>query len=538
MDKTELTQGNSYLDVLVTIEKDMEESQKNKVIFALPETEGQFETLQQSIDFKRIVWRRLYSLGYAKHSTLKRRKLKSGSTLKISVKQQYQQAVKAFQKDARTKPDGWIGLETWECMQQLFAFEHDSNLSKWFESKFERILYKATHLRLITLGLVEKPGHQNRATGKVEAVDGGLDKWRYILNRLEPKAVNNDTHKHVLIEYLFDIDKLTKIVASNFGDLRMLSVQQNTKHNLSSDDILRFQKSLLKIELWLFGYEELKPGNLGTNYIASYQPEGTRTKNINPLAHALSEFLDDFKVSVNDNQATNESVLCELALKRLALLDDEQTRKQNTQEKSALLSDKINELSTEQRTQLTGDMRKTKLSDWLFDGLNRFFRWLKGSIASVFNFLSGVAKKAKKIINRLAVSAKKLASDAFSFVRRGMKILSDGITFLARKEFIAVDKSIVMHKSNDMDTIMFIPTNAKQKSVEMFNARIHRLLIRAKAAMALAVMLIDETLNILKMGSLSGPIAIVSLLIRIYKMRDSQAFILIRQAYDTFDNPI
>jgi hypothetical protein len=202
------------------------------------------------------------------------------------------------------------------------------------------------------------------------------------------------------------------------------------------------------------------------------------------------------------------------------------------------LSDKINELSTEQRTQLTGDMRKTKLSDWLFDGLNRFFRWLKGSIASVFNFLSGVAKKAKKIINRLAVSAKKLASDAFSFVRRGMKILSDGITFLARKEFIAVDKSIVMHKSNDMDTIMFIPTNAKQKSVEMFNARIHRLLIRAKAAMALAVMLIDETLNILKMGSLSGPIAIVSLLIRIYKMRDSQAFILIRQAYDTFDNPI
>jgi len=118
----------------------------------------------------------LYSLGYAPQATLKptlsaaRRRGRNTRFIRReiteTVEQKYAKAVKRFQADAGNTQDGWVGLQTWECLQELFTFEHDTNLQKWlnpeYKNKFRKVFYRAVHLRLILLGIADKPAGDRR----------------------------------------------------------------------------------------------------------------------------------------------------------------------------------------------------------------------------------------------------------------------------------------------------------------------------------------------------------------------------------------
>lgn len=535
MDRATIERQDTYLDVLVTVEKEMDKGEQAKMIFALPETEERFEMLQkEKRGIKNVVWRRLFSLGYTDKEVL-RKKVGPKNRNSPTVAKQYQQAVRKFQLEAGTNPDGWVGLETWESMQELFAFEHDANLEKWFAPQYEKILARAVHLRLMILGLIRKPGGRNRDTGDSDEIREGLYKWRALLKGLDVNEIDNDTDQNTLIEYLFDIDRLTKMVADNFGKLRLLAANPAFNNIMDASELLRFQKSLVKIELWLYGYERIIPGNKGTNYKIRYVKKDNRHNLKNPVALALSEFLDQFSIDVPIELMDDESRLLEIALVQLASLDDEESKNATAQRRSELLVERIDKLTPKQHSQLGKDMKSAPIGDWLFDGIKRVYRWLKSSIIKLFDFVKGAAKKVGMLIQKLACAAKRVASEAYSFVRRGFQVLVDGFTFLAKKQFHAKNHAVAIHKSTDMDTLVFVRHDADQSNIDSFHKMMRRMLIRAKAAMALANLIIEETFNVVRNAAFSGPIAIISLLIRVYKMRYSDTFLLLKQAYQTYE---
>ena len=253
----------------------------------------------------------------------------------------------------------------------------------------------------------------------------------------------------------------------------------------------------------------------------------------------MSEFLDEFEVNVTKTIKNDESRLIELSLIQLSQLDDEDTREANAQKRSELLTKRIEMLPTKQHKNLTKNMKSSGFGDWLFDGVKRIYRWLKSSIISVFNFITESVANASKLLRKLAISAKRIASEAYSFVRRGFKVLIDGFSFLSKPEWQAHERlennAVFLRKSYDMDTLVFISDNATPKQLNVFTTVFTKVKVRVRAAMALVNSIIDEVFSMFKKIAISGPIAIVSLLVRIYKMRDSDTFTLLKEAYDTYE---
>ncbi|MFM2483351.1 peptidoglycan-binding domain-containing protein [Celerinatantimonas sp. YJH-8] len=528
MDESAIKPQETYLDVLVSIEKQLEVNQKANVIFALPETEAQFKTLQQDKDFKKVVWRRLYALGYADRAKLKSRWQNVPERRFISAKSLYKKAVERFQKDAGTQPDGWVGLETWESLQELFTFEHDTHLNKWLKPQYQHVLHRAIHLRLIILGFAEKPGGKIQATGTSRALTAGLARCAALLGHLN---VDQAEAFATCLDYIFDIDKLTKRVAKNFSHLQSWSALSDGG---GAVDVAGFLKSLLKIELWLYGFEGIMPGHQGPEYQVRYLPPVQRHVKKAPLATALSDFLDEFKVDVPKETQHHSFRLMELALVQLAQLDDDTIRQVHAAERSALLSKSIEPLTNKQHQDLRKYMCKTGFGNWLFDGLKRFYRWLKSVASHVMQSIYEFRRKLKM----LAVAAKRIASDTFSFVRRGMKVLVDGFKYLVQPEWKMFDKpeenAVLLWRSADMDSLVFVNTQASAEQVHAFNEQFRKIMIRVRAAITIANWLVNEAINLFKDMAISGPLAMVTLLIRIYKMRGSQEFELMKQAYITY----
>jgi hypothetical protein len=536
MDVTLLNESGTRIEILSSIAAQMEASEQAKLVFAVPQTEPEFKKMQTT-DFRYVVWGRLYSLGYAKFKTLESRRKPGKKNTSISISAQYKEAVKVFQRDASAVDDGWVGLQTWESMQELFTFEQDANLEKWFQPQYEDILYRATHLRLMMLGLVDKPYGNNRATGKYDDVQACLALWRLILGKLSPDNFNNSTEEHTLIEWLFDIDRLTKLISANYGDLRSLAASQHVAPSFREVDSLRFQKSLLKIELWLYGVEGIQPGNLGPKHKVSYVPEEKRkNRDVNPLMLAVSEFLDECNVHVETNIANDESRLIELTLKYLASLDDDEIQKSSEEKQANMLNKRLEELPQEKHEKVLKTMKNKKhdIGAWLFDGAKRVFRWLKNILVSAVNWVKKKAKQINPIIDRLASGAKRLATDAYNFIKRGFQVLVDGFKFFNTPTYIAKDNAIIIHKKLDMDTIVVINNEADAANVKAFWEKMAILRLRARAAMVLANLIIEEAISIIKNLIFQGPIAVVSLLISIYKMRNSEVFHIIKQAYATY----
>lgn len=536
MDAALLNDSETRIELLSSIAEDLEASEQAKLVFAVPKTSSEFKKLQKT-DFRYVVWGRLYSLGYAKFSSLKARKRPGKNNKIISTNIQYKEAVEAFQKDAGTVKDGWVGLQTWESMQELFTFEQDANLDKWFQPQYQDILYRATHLRLMMLGLVDKPDGRNSASGNHEDVQAGLSLWRTILRKLAPDKFNSDTDENTLIEWLFDIDRLTRLVSANFGELRALAANPYMAPNFGGNESLRFQKSLLKIELWLYGVKDIEPGNRGAMLKVAYIPENMRGRtSVNVLMIKVSELIDELNVSLNGISTDNESQVIERILQHLASLNDEDVQQATAVMQANMLNKRLAELPAPQQKQVLKTMKNKEhsLGAWLFDGAKRVLRWLKKTILGAIDWFKQKARVVKRIIDQLATGAKRLATDAYNFVKRGFQVLADGFTFLATPTYLADNDEVIVHKKADMDTVVVVSHTADEPGVRAFWNRIEVLRLRARAAIELASVIIEEAISIIKKAVFIGPLAIVSLLLAIYKMRNSEVFSILKQAYATY----
>lgn len=94
--------------------------------------------------------------------------------------------------------------------------------------------------------------------------------WRNILVQIKAKGITEQTslNSKNLIEWLFDIDRLTRQVK-----LVGNSIQTHFDRRQSDKEkqLYRFITSLLKIELWLLGYEGINPNGMPMYFKKTYK---------------------------------------------------------------------------------------------------------------------------------------------------------------------------------------------------------------------------------------------------------------------------
>lgn len=575
MDYATAQQKQTNLDLLVAFEAEMDSREQTGAVIALPESEARFQSMQQQEALRNIIWQRLYSLGYAPQFTLKptlsTARRVGGNTRFIrreiteTVAEKYARAVKRFQADAGNTQDGWVGLQTWESLQELFTFEHDANLQKWLNpehrNKYQKVFYRAVHLRLILLGIAEKPTGGIRASGNVKEVEQLLQHWRNWLLQSTGQLVNtpaasalfqSNTLEQItagspeisVIEYLFDIDRLSRLMAAHIH----LSTPVTTAF-FSADKLLNVSKCLLKVELWLYGTEGIEPGSRGKLTQISYEPLRNNRRKGNALSKAVSGFLDEAGVNVesieeyrtnisHNNASQNELLLMQLAFRHINLLDDAdpvQAPNLNPNARSQMLIEHIQAFEPVHTAQFEQDVQQSSgFGAWFFDGVKRLFRKIKQIWNSIRDFFSELSEQVKHFIKTLASATKKLVSESFAAVKRAFQILTDGFQFIAQREIIdETHYQVGFHKDRDMDLVVFVTKNADPLHVERFWQHIDTRMLRTKAAMVIAGLLVKLIYNVVT-NVMSGMMGFIIVLLRMHKMLDSNEMQLIKQAYATY----
>jgi len=579
------------LDLLVAFEAEMDSREQSGVVMALPESEARFQSMQQQETLRNIIWQRLYSLGYAPQATLKptlsaaRRRGRNTRFIRReiteTVEQKYAKAVKHFQADAGNTQDGWVGLQTWECLQELFTFEHDTNLQKWlnpeYKNKFCKVFYRAVHLRLILLGIADKPAGGIRANGKIEEVTQLLLHWREWLTKSTQQLANTpesealfrentleqitaDSPELAVIEYLFDIDKLSRLVAAHLNFDTPV-----TTAFFSKSKLMHLSKCLLKVELWLYGLDGVEPGCRGNvtqiRYVPSrsnFRKSNFRKSNLrkdnrrkgNALSKAVSSFLDEAGLNVEsidayqnnisaNNSSQNELLLMQLAFRHINLLDDSgSTQQSNANTRSKQLVGHIQALTAEHTAQFEQDVQQSSgFGAWFFDGVKRLFRKIKQIWSSVKDFFFGLSEEVKHFIKTLASATKKLVSESFASVKRTFYILTDGFQFIAQREIMDTTQQVGFHKRRDMDLAVFVANDADPHNIHRFWQQIDTRMLRTKAAMVIAGVLVKLIVNVMAnvmSNVMTGMMGFVMVLLKIHNMLDSDEMQLVKQAYDTY----
>lgn len=566
----------THLDLLVAFEAEMDAREQAGVVMALPESEARFQAMQQQETLRNIIWQRLYSLGYAPQATLKptlsaaRRRGRNTRFIRReiteTVEQKYTKAVKRFQADAGNTQDGWVGLQTWECLQELFTFEHDANLQKWlnseYKNKFRKVFYRAVHLRLILLGIANKPAGGIRANGKIEEVTQLLLHWREWLTKSTQQLANTpesealfrentleqitaDSPELAVIEYLFDIDKLSRLVAAHLNlDTPVITAF------FSKTKLMHLSKCLLKVELWLYGADGVEPGCRGNVTQIRYVPSHSNLRKGNALSKAVSAFLDEAGVNVEsidayqnnisvNNSSQNELLLMQLVFRHINLLDDSGSNQpSNANTRSRQLVEHIQALKAEHAAQFEQDVQQSSgFGAWFFDGVKRLFRKIKQIWSSVKDFFFGLSEQVKHFIKTLASATKKLVSESFAAVKRTFHILTDGFQFIAQREIMHTTQQVGFHKSRDMDLTVFVANDADPHNIHRFWQQIDTRMLRTKAAMVIAGVLVKLIANLAaNMTSyvMTGMMGFVMVLLKIHNMLDSDEMQLVKQAYDTY----
>ncbi len=118
--------------------------------------------------------------------------------------------IKAFQRKAGLKVDGWIGeKETWPPLQERVSFEPPIDLNKWFNPSGPRpALCRAIALRLFILGLKEaKPKSAN------EDIRTGIKKFGHIWVKLKfakptlPVEINPEWIERLFFHFLIIVQR-------------------------------------------------------------------------------------------------------------------------------------------------------------------------------------------------------------------------------------------------------------------------------------------------------------------------------------------
>ena len=108
---------------LVFLEAEFQKAVRSGIIRSMPASEGEFTPDEFGENNLKALCDRLYRLGYLDKKPGK----------KYAIDNKLKDAIRAFQEEADLTVDGWVGAQTWQALQELFAFEPVTVLKTWLK---------------------------------------------------------------------------------------------------------------------------------------------------------------------------------------------------------------------------------------------------------------------------------------------------------------------------------------------------------------------------------------------------------------------
>ncbi|PKH00155.1 peptidoglycan-binding protein [Paraglaciecola sp. MB-3u-78] len=499
MEISELADMPTGFDQLVGFETILGKVERPGKIISVPTSQTNFRALRQDKQLYQHVWKRFYQLGYL--STAKPSRIRgprSSIQRRPNNQKKLKLALSQFQSDANISNDGWLGLQTWEALQQLYTFDEPTHLAHWLIEGRRPALNKSIELRLRVLGIVKDRNNTLRVH-KVNRASG-LQTWKTFLRYLD--AVPESVDELEILTYLYDFDKLTPLLYANYD--KILHSDFEFRHDLL--------KGVLAIELWLHGFEGLAPGLSANKNPISYKGD-------NPLSKAAT--LLCFSENLPVEPIVSAQDLIKICLKYFA--EFEIGESDATQ--SELVVEAIRDLSKneENARALSKKINEKTWGAWLFDGIKRAFRWAYRQLKK------GVEWFAEKI-ESLAIAIKKLSLPVISFYHRTVKVLNDGLFVFTHKLFKGSTTEYAIYRDLDFDFKVFIADSAEpaqlQKFLDSFNA-IWKQVYKTMAIALILLQIIKEAITLASTSAIGLPFIIA----RFYKFTRSAEYSFIKDAF-------
>ncbi len=475
-----LKSESSLLSNFVSFEELLDKAQSEDVIHPVPSNWQEFEGMPNQTQFIRSLRTRLFRLGY-----LKTQNLDGG------VDDDLKNAVKRFQKESGVTVDGWVGVNSWGVLQELFAFEPSTVIENWMDKKgINPAMERAISLRLIALGFADKGMTRSRPKSNSK----WLERFKKILEKLEAEEMSSDQNIKLeyLVSWLFDIDNLSCL-------LQRACKKKNpylNDLNDSSSDLFRFATSLLKIEFWLLGYDKVRPDGKAMLIEPDTYEELLQIEIPGSIHYQV---IKDFLKSQNHWQAelSNQQLIqrCFLCLYSMSDRDvDPQVLLQ--QETEGL----INEI---QKLQVNGNANFEKawseiktLASRIWDGVKRVWRFIRSVIE---NFVSSIVDHAKM----LARAAYELASSGLTVVRKSFEVLSNGVSFLSNTRLEGSNQFISVERDSDFDFKVFVSDSAQQNQVIDFFDYFEMQVLHFRVSIRLLKLMVRVFIDLMRLGQ--GP---------------------------------
>lgn len=497
MEISELANRPTGFDQLVGFEEILDQVEQPNKIVSVPHSKASFNALKQDKQLYTYVWNRLYQLGYL--STAKpalahgpRKTTRKAENNKANL----ELALRTFQNEANIVCDGWLGLQTWQALQQLYAFDEPVHLSDWLVNERRPALQRSIELRLRVFGIVTdrnntiRVHHVNRVSG--------LEAWKTFLRYLD--AIHEPISELSILNYLYDLDTLTPLLYANYD--KILNSDFEFKHDLL--------QGVLAIELWLHGFEGLQPGMAANKNPISFNGDNSISKAATSLC--VGENLEH-------DPLLKPKDLIEVCLKYFAEFEIGET----DLVQSEVVVEAIRDLSKNEvvAKQLSNKIKEKSWGAWLFDGIKRAFRW-------AYRQLKKGAQWLAEKIESLAIAIKKLSLPVSSFYRRSVKILSEGLSVFTHRLFKGSTRQYAIYRDRDFDFKVFISDCAEPSEVKQFIDKFNAIWEPVYKTMAIALIL----LQIIKEAiTLTSAIALPFIIARFYKFTRSPEYAFVKNAF-------
>jgi hypothetical protein len=499
MEISELADKPTGFDQLVGFETILGKVERPGKIISVPTSQKNFRALHKDKELYQHVWMRLYQLGYLSHEKPSHVRGPRGSIQRRPNNQKkFESALSQFQSDANISYDGWLGLQTWEALQQLYTFDEPTHLADWLMESRRPALNKSIELRLRVLGIVK----DRKTTIRVHKVNrvSGLQAWKAFLRYLD--AVPDSVDELELLTYLYDFDKLTPLLYTHYD--KILHSDFEFKHDLL--------QGVLAIELWLHGFEGLAPGSTANNNPISYKGD-------NPLSKAAT--LLCFSENLAVEPMVNAQGLIRVCLQYFAEFEIGES----DTPQSEWVVEAIRDLSKNEDNAkaLSKRISEKTWGAWLFDGIKRAFRWAYRQLKKGVEWLT-------EKIESLAIAIKKLSLPVISFYHRTVKILNDGLHVFTNKLFKGSTTEYAIYRDLDFDFKVFIADSAEPSALQKFLDSFNTIWKQVYKTMAIALILLQIIKEAITLASTSA-IGLPFIIARFYKFTRSAEYSFIKDAF-------
>lgn len=477
-----LAQADSRLDRLLLVASDLDRAEQQDIVLPLADSDDGFTTGPAGRAYLPVLRDRLFRLGYLR--------VRQGPD---RVDEPLTRAVRRMQAEAGLTVDGWVGTQTWSALQELFAFEPTTYLERWIGAKGMTLaLRRAICLRLISLGFV-----RDRTTATIGPVDEALAEWRQVLTLLRAPGIDaaTPTESLNLIAYLFDIDRLSGLVDAAAARIAPVMDRQG---DADGELLRRFASCLLKIELWLLGYEQIRPDGKPVDISRETRtvtrgvgPKGRRRRHEVQVDSAAYQLIQRFWQDSGYQGVHGSEGAILLQCFRLLTELDAQTAEDPDAERAQRVTGVIRQMEQEQ----LNDAEHWKQHGFLarvWDGIKRVWRFLK-------RLVQGAATRIRLLVR----AAYQLAADGFSLVRRAMRVFSDGMAMLVDGEIAGSNHHVAMRHTADFDFQVYLGSPVAHDAVAEFLAGLRRRLANLRAAVGMLALLVRTALAAVRLAS--GP---------------------------------